>query len=223
MKMAYDIRYSNRKTLGITVDRDKSIIVRAPDRTSKKEVRDFIDHKRFWIYTKLNHPQKFSDNEKKEFVSGASIMYLGRNYKLDVVNENIEGLRFSSKFIISRKNRKYAFDIFKQWYLKKAFEKIPPRVNFYTDNLGVNYNRLNIKELKYRWGSCTPNNNLNFNWRLMKAPMFAIDYVIVHELTHLLEANHTLKFWNIVKTQIPKYLQAKEWLKNNGDLLDTDF
>ncbi len=77
-----------------------------------------------------------------------------------------------------------------------------------------------IVDNRYRWGSCTLKNNVNFNWRLIKAPMFVIDYVIVHELAHLIEANHTPRFWNIVRTQAPTMEKAKAWLKENGGLLE---
>ncbi|MBU4138749.1 MAG: M48 family metallopeptidase, partial [Euryarchaeota archaeon] len=73
---------------------------------------------------------------------------------------------------------------------------------------------------RYRWGSCTVNNNINFNWRLIKAPMFVIDYIIVHELAHLIETNHTPKFRNIVRAQSPTMEKAKAWLKENGQLLE---
>lgn len=80
-----------------------------------------------------------------------------------------------------------------------------------------------VSELKYRWGSCTPNDSLNFNWKLIKAPMSVIDYVIVHELAHLMKQNHTARFWNIAQAQAPGYVKAKEWLKEHGDILESDF
>ena len=86
--------------------------------------------------------------------------------------------------------------------------------------MGVRYNDILISDLKYRWGSCTPKNNLNFNWRLIKAPMRVIEYIIVHELTHLLEPNHTADFWAIVRNQLPDYLKSKEWLKRAVSLLE---
>jgi predicted metal-dependent hydrolase len=86
--------------------------------------------------------------------------------------------------------------------------------------MGAVYNSANIVDLKYRWGSCTPKNNLHFNWRLIKAPLRVIEYVIVHELAHLLEPNHTQLFWQIVKTQVPDYERSKAWLKENGTLLE---
>ena len=86
--------------------------------------------------------------------------------------------------------------------------------------LGVEVAKVKIVDNRYRWGSCTPNNNVNINWRLIKAPMFVIDYVLVHELAHLIEANHTPRFWNIVKTQIAQTDKAKQWLKEHGQLLE---
>jgi len=88
--------------------------------------------------------------------------------------------------------------------------------------LGVNVAGIKIVDNRYRWGSCTLKNNVNFNWRLMKAPMFVIDYVIIHELAHMIEANHTSRFWNIVRAQAPTMDKAKTWLKENGQLLEQE-
>ena len=85
------------------------------------------------------------------------------------------------------------------------------------------FKRVLISDLKVRWGSCTPNSNLNFNWRIIKAPSVVIDYLIVHELAHLIESNHTPRFWNIVSVQVPRAEWAKQWLLENGDLLEIDF
>ena len=79
---------------------------------------------------------------------------------------------------------------------------------------------MKIADGHYRWGSCTTGNNVGFNWRLIKAPMFVIDYVIAHELAHLIETNHTPRFWNIVRAQIPLMEKAKTWLMENGQLLE---
>jgi len=98
-----------------------------------------------------------------------------------------------------------------------------PRVKRHARNLGVEFSKVMISDLKYRWGSCTPKNNLNFNWKLIKAPIYVVDYVIVHELAHLLESNHTRRFWNIVETQVPGHTKAKTWLKEHGEELETDF
>ena len=87
--------------------------------------------------------------------------------------------------------------------MARAEEKILPRVQHHAHELGVEFTEAKIVDNRYRWGSCTVKDNVNFNWRLIKAPMFVIDYVIVHELAHLIEANHTPRFWNIVRPGFP--------------------
>jgi hypothetical protein len=93
-------------------------------------------------------------------------------------------------------------------------------VKVHAHELGVDVSGVKIVDNRFRWGSCTLNNNVHFNWRLIKAPMFVIDYVIVHELAHLIEANHTPRFWNIIRAQAPTMEKAKAWLKEHGQLLE---
>ncbi len=109
------------------------------------------------------------------------------------------------------------------WYIERASERITIRAQYFAAALGVTFNRVLISDLKVRWGSCTPNGTLNFNWRIMKAPTFVIDYLAVHELAHLMENNHTARFWNIISVQVPRWGEAKEWLREHGDLLEVDF
>lgn len=221
MNLEYSVVYSSRKTLGITVERDRSVIVRAPHGTPREKIDAAVEKKRFWLYEKIGHAQKHDRPQKeREFVSGATVLYLGKNYRLEVVSDDFEGILFDSKFLISKSSTPDAAALLRAWYADKAKEKIVPQVRFYAKHLGVSFNDVLVSDLKYRWGSCTPKNNLNFNWRLIKAPMRVIEYVIVHELAHLLEPNHTARFWAIVKTQLPDYLRAKEWLKRSGALLE---
>lgn len=223
MDLQYTVIYSDRKTLNITVERDRSVVVRAPRNTPPEKIAEIVESKKLWLYEKINHQQKYQPpGVSKEFVSGESILYLGKQYKLDVVNTGQEGIRFNHKFTISKSAQPVAARLFKEWYIQKAKEKIIPKVKHYARQLGVTYNKVLISDLKYRWGSCTPKDNLNFNWRLIKAPMFVLEYIVVHELAHLLESNHTPRFWNIVSIQIPQYQKAKEWLKEHGELLEEE-
>lgn len=221
MNLEYSVIYSSRKTLTITVERDRSVIVRAPDGTPREQIDAIVEKKKIWLYEKTRHVQKHDQPRKeKEFVSGASILYLGKSYRLEAISEDFGGILFDNKFLISKSSIPQAPALLRAWYIQKAGEKITPQVKFYAKHLGVSFNNILISDLKYRWGSCTPRNNLNFNWRLIKAPMRVVEYVIVHELAHLLEPNHTAHFWAIVKTQLPDYLKAKEWLKQSGALLE---
>jgi predicted metal-dependent hydrolase len=220
MNLEYSVIYSSRKTLRITVERDRSVVVRAPHGTPPEKIDQLIHQRKLWLYEKTTHRQKYkSPTVTKEFVSGATILYLGKNYQLDVVSEPFDGVLFDNKFLISKASATHAPELFRAWYIERAKEKIIPQVRLYASQVGVQYNRILISDLKYRWGSCTPRNNLNFNWRLIKAPMRVIEYVIVHELAHLLEPNHTELFWGIIRTQIPDYSKAKEWLKEYGEVL----
>ena len=223
MQIDYRIIHSKRKKLSITVERDKSVIVHAPEGTSQERIRDVIKSRKQWIYEKMHHPQKYQGRihpPGKELVSGESILYLGRNYRIELVDEEGDIIFLNSKFLVPKTLKINKYKVFKNWYINKAEEKILPRVPHYAESLGVIFNQVKISDSKYRWGSCTPKDNVNLNWRLIKAPMFVIDYVIVHELTHFLEPNHTPEFWNIVRSQIPNHEKAKKWLMENGELLE---
>jgi predicted metal-dependent hydrolase len=224
MQIEYEIKFSKRKTLNITVERDRKIIVRAPLNLSLEKIEEIVQSKRQWLKEKMNHIQKYPvDTKPKEFISGETLLYLGRNYQLLVVDEVIEGIDFNQRFRISKVNQENANQLFKDWYMKQALQKIEPLAKMYANSLGVKYNEFKTSEMKYRWGSCTPNNNIIFNWRIIKAPMYVLEYLVAHELVHLIEDNHTPRFWNILSIQVPHFQKAKNWLKVNGHLLEVDF
>jgi hypothetical protein len=225
MELDYTIIYSSkRKKLSITVERDRSVVVHAPTGSDPDKIQKVVDSRRQWIYEKTHHAQKYHeplDPPGKELVNGESLLYLGRQYRVEMVNSEAASVWFSNKFFVPNKLYVIRHRAFKRWYLLRAEEKILPRIQLHAKNLGIEYNEAKIVDARYRWGSCTLKDNLNFNWRLIKAPMFVIDYVIVHELAHLFEPNHTPKFWNIVRTQSAKMDMAKQWLKEHGEILET--
>lgn len=224
MELAYTIeRSAKRCKLTITVERDCSVVVHAPEGTSDEKIRQVVESKRQWIYEKTGHPQKYKDLPHapgKELVSGESALYLGRQYRIEMVKTGLTEIQFAHRFLIPATHGKKQAEALREWYIKKAKEKIVPRVRHNARELGVTFSKVKIVDNRYRWGSCTMNNNVNFNWRLIKAPMFVIDYIIVHELAHLIETNHTPKFKNIVRAQSPTMEKAKAWLKENGQLLE---
>ena len=224
MELTYTIQRSpRRKTLSITVERDRSVVVNAHSNLCPEKIYAIIQSKRQWLYEKIKHPQKYQDLPHppgKELVNGESALYLGRSYRIEVVESATNDVQFKQKFLIRRSPFSQRQEVLRDWYIDKAKEKILPRVARHALELGVEYTEVKIVDNRYRWGSCTIKNNINLNWRLIKAPMFVIDYVIVHELAHLLEANHTPRFWNIVRTQTPTMERAKAWLKENGQILE---
>jgi predicted metal-dependent hydrolase len=225
MELEYAIIFSRRKTLAISVERDRSVVVRAPMGTDPEKIRKVVESKKLWLFEKSRHPQKYNELPHppgKELVSGESMPYLGRNYRIELVDSESENLHFDQKFFVPKRLASQGPRVFRRWYEEKARERILPRVRQHAKNLGVVLNEAKVGDSRFRWGSCTPKDNVNFNWRLIKAPMFVIDYVIAHELAHLIEANHTPRFWNIVKTQVPGMEKAKAWLKEHGQFLEQD-
>jgi predicted metal-dependent hydrolase len=224
MDLAYTIKKSaKRRKLTITVERDRRVIVHAPEGTSEQKIHQVVVSKRQWIFEKIGHPQKYHDLPHapgKELVSGESALYLGREYRIEMVKTGISKIQFAQRFLIPATYGKQRSEALRKWYIGKAKEKITPRVQRHARELGVDVTEVKIVNIRYRWGSCTLKNNVTLNWRLIKAPMFVIDYVIVHELAHLIEANHTPRFWNIVRTQAPTMEKAKAWLKEHGELLE---
>lgn len=226
MELAYTTRKSaKRRKLTITVERDRSVIVHAPEGVSDERIRRVVQAKRQWIHDKLKHPQKYQDLPHppgKELVSGESALYLGRQYLIEVVRKGQVGIQFNWRFLIPASQGAKRVEALREWYIARAKEKIVPRVKLHARALGVDIAEIKIVDYRFRWGSCTLRNNVNLNWRLIKAPMFVIDYVIVHELAHLIEANHTPRFWNIVRAQTPTMEKAKAWLKEHGQLLEQE-
>lgn len=124
---------------------------------------------------------------------------------------------------IKEKQQKYPIEPFTMEEIKqlaeKARKKIPPKVAHYASIIGVTYGRITIRNQKTRWGSCSGKGNLNFNCLLMLAPEVVLDYVVVHELCHRKEMNHSKRFWNEVERILPDYKKHRNWLKENGENL----
>jgi len=211
---------SKRKTISLQVSDEATLIVRAPFKVSEEIINRVILKHSNWIEKKKKEMQlrdiKFS---KKEFVNGEGFLYLGNYYRLKLVENQENPLNFENGFFLSKDYLVGAKGIFIDWYKERAYEKISERVRWYAQKRGFKYNKINITNAQKRWGSCSHLGNLNFSWRLIMAPLPVIDYVIVHELLHLCEKNHSKAFWNKVKMLITNYKKHQEWLKKNGHLL----
>jgi predicted metal-dependent hydrolase len=193
----YELVRSDRKSITITIDRDSKVIVNAPKNLNEEEIEKYIYKKRLWIWEKLAIKKSAKQNMfEKKFVSGESFSYLGR-----------------------RKQSK-AKEMFKDWYSIHLKNKIDERLEIICSEKKIEKPTFRIMELGFRWGSCTKEGSLNFNWKIAMAPLSIIDYVILHEIVHLKEHTHNEKFWKEILKLMPNYLEKKEWLKINGYMLD---
>jgi predicted metal-dependent hydrolase len=224
--LAYNIvRSTRRRKLTITVERNCAVVVHAPASASEADIARVVNGKRQWIIAKLQHPQKYRSRRHppgKEVVNGEASPYLGRDYRIEIIETASGEVEFDEVFRIPPKQQTKRRRVLRDWYVGRAKQKILARAAKYAKELGVEFDSARIVDNRYRWGSCTVKNNVNFNWRLIKAPLFVIDYVIVHELAHLLEANHTDRFWSIIRAHTPAMEKAKSWLKEHGQMLEEE-
>ena len=230
----YEVIRTERKTVGIILDNDKNLTIRSPRNTGDDEIRQIIERKTSWILKKLAEIDKIKPPpEPREFISGEKLSYLGRKYRIKTTGsgsiKKVNVMLYQGRFIIEypksleqneEKRRKAVRDELISWYREHAREKIEERVEKYRKILGVNPNNVVIKKQKRIWGSCSGKKNLNFNWKIIMAPLAIVDYLVVHELAHLKNRNHSRHFWQTVETVIPDYQKRLEWLKVNGRRLD---
>ena len=211
---------SKRKTIALQINDDASLIVRVPFHASNEIVnRVILKHKR-WVERKRNELRSRNLRlTRKIYFSGDGFLFAGDYYQLKLVDHQDIPLIFEGAFYLSRKYLSRANQVFTEWYRKKAYEKICERVMFFAQKRGLKHNKIKITSARRRWGSCSSQGNLNFSWRLIMAPLPVLDYVVIHELVHLIEKNHSQTFWEKVMLFMPGYEEQKNWLKKNGYLL----
>jgi predicted metal-dependent hydrolase len=213
--MDYKLIRSQRKTLSLQINHNAELIVRAPNLLSVKEIEQFIDKKSDWINKKSTsmHAKK---PQRPNYIEGEKFLYLGNEYPLNIDTDNPKGLRFNGQMFSLGTGGK---EEFLAWY-KATFKKIAlPRLEYYTKNHQFSYNQVRLKTQKTLWGSCSSVNNINLNYLLIGAPIFVIDYVLVHELCHTVHKNHSKDFWQLVSSILPNYKASKCWLKEHGHKL----
>jgi len=205
-----------RKTISLQIKEDGGIFIYAPYRTPKWEIEKFINEKESWISEKLSEQQRSIRKAEDGF------LYLGELFPLEMENNKSERypLKLSfGKFVLDKDHIEKARDLFIQWYKREAKEKIRERVDYYSKRLQLFPKAIKITSARYRWGSCSRDNRLSFSWRIITAPLSVIDYVLIHELVHTKEKNHSKSFWSYVESIIPNYKKHRLWLKENGYLL----
>jgi len=223
-----DIKYtlvrSHRKTASIYIERDGKVSVLVPEKLTTRQVEDLLESKRKWIYQSLAEWQDLNANRiQRVYVNGEGFLYLGRSYRLKLVSDLPEPLMLKDGYFCLRAKKGSAPDadaVFREFYRAKGTVRIPPRVAYFQSKMGVKSKSIKIMDLKHRWASCTATGNLNFHWKCMMAPLTIIDYIVVHELAHLIHPNHSAAFWNEVDKVMPDFQERKSWLRDNGAGMD---
>ncbi len=210
---------TNRKTVSIYIERDGSVSARIPKNISESDLNEVIKSKEYQIYKYLALWKESNASKiTRDYVSGQSFLYLGRNYRLKYVEDEFKGVKLKNGyFIISKKYQPKSKDYFIVFYKSKLKEKLLPIVEKYEKQLGVKATQVKIMELQNRWGSShIKSGNVNFHWKCVMAPIDTLHYVVAHELVHLIHPNHSQAFWNDLDKIQPNYEKHIQWLKLNG-------
>jgi len=218
---------SDRKTTDIVIERNGSIVVRPPTDYSPEQVDAVVESKRLWIYRNLAEWRDLNATAVvREWVNGETFLYLGRSYRLSLVAGQECNLKMKEgRFCLNRElvdigGSGVAKKAFESYYSEKGLERIKQRIKYFSPKVGVQPVSVKVRDMGYRWASCSKSDALAFHWKCMMAPPRIIDYIIVHELSHIHYRNHSDLFWNEVDKVMPDFRERKEWLKKNGANMD---
>ena len=198
----------------------------APRRTREARIREFVDSRRHWLYEKTRALRERSlEPLPPRFVGGAGLLFRGRRLKLHVEEADVRraNLRYASAFHVTvplgrsaEERERSARRLTVSWLRERALEDARSIVRRFAPRLGVRPTALRIRNQKTIWGSCSSRGVISLNWRLMAAPKPIYEYVVVHELCHLREPNHSARFWRLVEELLPDYRELRGWLKRHG-------
>lgn len=216
-KTDYQLIRSKRRTIAICIGRDGSVTVRAPHRTALNTIERFVSEKENWIQEKSTQMSEQEADRKRFCVSpGSQLPLLGKNYSVELGS----GVAFDgTRFFVPDQDYTVFRPKLEQLYKNLARQIIEQRVQHYSKLTGWVPEGVRIGSAKTSWGSCSGQNKLNFTWRLVLAAPEQIDYVVVHELAHLKEHNHSARFWKLVEGIFPDYLSRRARLKKLGENL----
>lgn len=207
-------RNARSKTIKIKINIKNKVELILPKYADISRAHKFLIEKESWIRERIT---KHTASIEKQNIS-----ILGENYELILDDRDIDiPIKIkANKIFISHVVNPSKIPSILEIYLKKiAKNEIEIHCIKICELLDVKYNKISIKDTVTRWGSCSIDKNLSFSWRLVLAPRNVMEYVVVHEVCHLIEMNHSSKFWNLVYKVCPDYFEAKIWLKKNGKKL----
>jgi predicted metal-dependent hydrolase len=212
-------RSPRRQTVGVIVDAN-GVTLNAPAQLEFSALEQIARTRAAWIVTKQRRLETLSAAPAtvKQFESGESFRYLGRQYRLKRLKPNTPAsAKLRGKHIeVHASDALEARALVETWYKSRAAERLPERVAVYCKRLGITEPPILIRDQRQRWGSCNSKGELRINWRIIMAPMRLVDYVIAHELCHLKESNHSRAFWKLLRQVIGDWEERREELAVQG-------
>ncbi|MDA9109432.1 M48 family metallopeptidase [Woeseiaceae bacterium] len=221
------LRTKRKKSASIQLN-EGLVKVLVPKSLSDKRIRDLILKRSSWIQTKLKEQSKRLPITPREYVSGECFPYLGKNYRLKVVYGENLSVKMKNGYLvvtlISDMDQQEVVRLqLEKWYQEHAETRLKEKTKRLAKIVGVNPSSVSVKTYKSRWGSCSHKGEIIYNWKIILAPHRIVDYVVVHELCHLLEHNHSPKYWRQVERHTPDWKNCRNWLKSNSVNLQNFF
>lgn len=222
------VRYRQRRTIELKLLNSQQLQLSVPLSCQLTEVEAFVKKHSKWI---LNTQQKLLTHEQAAqrylVAAGAIVPFMGKDYSLQVRYDGSDStLKLTTDSLIVtlsvdvRDNcQPYLTKILYDWYGNHAAAMLYKQTQLWSTNIGVSPRKICIRDSKTRWGSCSNLGNINYSWRIILTPLNVIEYLVVHELCHLKELNHSSRFWQLVESNLPEYKQSKQWLKQHGSIL----
>ena len=218
-----EVLRSKRKTSVLYIVGDE-LQIRVPNRVRDRKIVEILETKERWIRNKVIQLQNQRITNKREFISGESFSLFGRNLYLKVLEGGKVGTQLIDDYLITTVRTSEIGDLRKsriktyleKWYIHEAYQKLEEKVMRYSKIIRVSPREIKVRNYKTRWGSCDNKGRLTFNFHLIKAPHEIVDYVVIHELCHMIQPNHSKFFWNEVARFDPSFKNHKKWLKLNG-------
>tara|TARA_B100000029_G_C17398185_1_gene896035 strand:+ start:282 stop:989 length:708 start_codon:yes stop_codon:yes gene_type:complete len=218
---------SRRRTAALHIVGNE-LQVRVPNQVRDESIIEILQKKRPWIRRKVVQLKEVPVPQPKEFVSGEAFPFLGQNFRLKVQEGHRVGVQLSEGYLLTtvrpsevgeqRKQRIQQY--LKSWYRSRAEERLQEKVERYSKQIGVSPKGLRVREFKSKWGSCDSRGTIAFNLNLIKAPHPIVDYVVIHELCHMIQPNHSKNFWKEVEKHDASYKEHRAWLKQRaGELI----
>lgn len=217
-KIKYEVIYKKKKSISISIDIEGNIKVSVPSGTSEATIEKVIKSKREWILKKIK------EINSREELGANTVMYLGEKYLIEIVEQPFLKRDFitifNNKFLINVSSKEHVIKVLDEYLNKETLRMVQQKVSIYKKLFNVEPRDIKVKKLKSRWGSCSYDNVLTFNSKLIMFREEAIDYVIIHELCHMIHKNHSKEYWNLVYSLMPSYREEHKYLQDNSHMVN---
>ena len=212
------IRTKRRKTASIIIA-DGLVKAVVPDQISDFTIKELVRKRMPWIRKKLQDKSYTTYVKPKEYVDGENFLYLGDTYQLQSFISDLSSVDVTNSYIsvsLPKQSKESIKDLMTHWYVEKATEILTEKTGDYAKIIGVLPHLISVRDFKSKWGSCSIEGKISYNWRIVMAPHRILNYVVIHELCHMLEHNHSKEYWRHVNTYCNDFKECRKWLKQNG-------